>query len=66
MVRLGREEDQVEGQDEEFLYHLNLGSELLTRGDAEGARSTLERALGTSVPLRAPGNSSGLPSAESG
>lgn len=45
MVRAGREEDLVEGQDEEFLFHLNRGSELLSRGDAEGARASLERAL---------------------
>lgn len=45
MARRGREEDQVEGQDEEFLFHLNRGSELLSQGDADGARTALERAL---------------------
>ncbi len=45
MARPGREEDQVEGQDEEFLFHLNRGSESLSGGDAEGARAALERAL---------------------
>lgn len=35
---------EVEGLDEEFLFHLNRGSELLGRGDAEGARAALERA----------------------
>ena len=37
--------DEVEGIDEEFLFHLNRGSELLVRGDAEPARASLERAL---------------------
>ncbi len=37
--------DEVEGLDEEFLFHLNRGSELLTRGDLEPARASLERAL---------------------
>ena len=37
--------DEVEGLDEEFLFHLNRGSELLVRGDAEPARASLERAL---------------------
>jgi uncharacterized protein (AIM24 family) len=36
--------DEVEGIDEEFLYHLNRGSELLSRGEADGAREQLERA----------------------
>jgi len=36
--------DEVEGIDEEFLFHLNRGSELLVRGDAEPARASLERA----------------------
>jgi len=45
VARPGREEDQVEGQDEEFLFHLNRGSESLSRGDAGGARASLERAL---------------------
>jgi uncharacterized protein (AIM24 family) len=37
--------DEVEGSDEEFLFHLNRGSELLVRGEAEPARASLERAL---------------------
>jgi uncharacterized protein (AIM24 family) len=37
--------DEVEGIDEEFLFHLNRGSELLLRGEAEPARTSLERAL---------------------
>jgi Flp pilus assembly protein TadD/uncharacterized protein (AIM24 family) len=36
--------DEVEGQEEEFAHHLERGSELLSRGDAEGARAALERA----------------------
>ena len=43
MARLGGGEE-VEGIDEEFLFHLNRGSELLVRGDAEPARASLERA----------------------
>ena len=35
----------MEGLDEEFLFHLNRGSELLVRGEAEPARASLERAL---------------------
>ena len=45
MARPGTEEDLVEGQDEEFVFHLDRGSELLSRGDAPGARAALERAL---------------------
>jgi uncharacterized protein (AIM24 family) len=37
-------DDEVEGLDEEFLFHLRRGSDLLGRGDAEGARASLERA----------------------
>lgn len=37
--------DEVEGLDEEFLFHLNRGSDLLARGDAEAARAPLERGL---------------------
>ena len=37
--------DEVEGIDEEFLFHLNRGSELLVRGEAEAAKASLERAL---------------------
>ncbi len=36
--------DEVEGLDEEFLYHLSRGSDLLARGEAEAARASLERA----------------------
>jgi Flp pilus assembly protein TadD/uncharacterized protein (AIM24 family) len=36
--------DEVEGLDEEFLFHLNRGSELLVRGEADPARTALERA----------------------
>jgi Tetratricopeptide repeat len=44
MPRRGRE-PEVEGLDEEFLFHLNRGSELMGRGEAEAARAALERAL---------------------
>jgi uncharacterized protein (AIM24 family) len=37
--------DEVEGIDEEFLFHLNRGSELLLRGEAETSKASLERAL---------------------
>ncbi|HSM92816.1 MAG TPA: tetratricopeptide repeat protein [Anaeromyxobacteraceae bacterium] len=37
-------DDEVEGLDEELLFHLRRGSDLLGRGDAEGARAALERA----------------------
>lgn len=37
-------EDEVEGLDEEFLFHLRRGSDLLGRGDAQGALASLERA----------------------
>jgi uncharacterized protein (AIM24 family) len=37
--------DEIEGLDEEFLFHLNRGSDLLARGDADAARASLERAL---------------------
>jgi uncharacterized protein (AIM24 family) len=37
--------DEVDGVDEEFLFHLNRGSDLLSRGDAEAAKTSLERAL---------------------
>ncbi|HET6440643.1 MAG TPA: tetratricopeptide repeat protein [Anaeromyxobacter sp.] len=45
MPRAEGEEDQVETLDEEFLFHLNRGSQLLAGGDADGARGALERAL---------------------
>ncbi len=37
--------EQVEGLDEEFLYHLNLGANLLAKAELEGARGALARAL---------------------
>jgi len=37
--------DEVEGLDEEFLFYLNRGSELLVRGEADAARASFERAL---------------------
>lgn len=37
--------DEVEGIDEEFLFHLNRGSEYLVRGEADPAKASLERAL---------------------
>ncbi|HET7824520.1 MAG TPA: tetratricopeptide repeat protein [Anaeromyxobacter sp.] len=37
--------DEVDGIDEEFLFHLKRGSELLVKGEAEPARASLERAL---------------------
>jgi uncharacterized protein (AIM24 family) len=37
--------DEVEGTDDEFLYHLNRGGELLTRGALDDARVDLEQAL---------------------
>jgi tetratricopeptide (TPR) repeat protein len=43
-VRLGAGEE-VEGLDEEFLFHLNKGTELLARGEADPARAALERAM---------------------
>ena len=44
MARLASGADQVEGLDEEFLFHLNRGAEMLARGEADGARVALERA----------------------
>ncbi len=38
-------DDEVEGLDEEFLYHLGRGSDLLGKGEAEAARASLERAM---------------------
>jgi hypothetical protein len=40
----GGTDEEVEGLDEEFLFHLRRGSDLLGRGDAEGARASLDRA----------------------
>jgi tetratricopeptide (TPR) repeat protein len=37
-------EEEVEGLDEEFLYHLSRGSDLLGRGEAESALASLSRA----------------------
>jgi thioredoxin-like negative regulator of GroEL/uncharacterized protein (AIM24 family) len=37
--------DEVEGLDEEFVFHLNRGADLLARGEAEPASAALERAL---------------------
>jgi len=37
-------EDEVEGLDEEFVYHLSRGSDLLSRGEAAEARRSLQRA----------------------
>ena len=45
MARVGGGPDDIEGLDEEFLFHLTRGSELLTRGEPEPARASLERAL---------------------
>jgi tetratricopeptide (TPR) repeat protein len=36
--------DEVGGQDEEFLFHLNSGSDLLTRGELAAASASLARA----------------------
>ena len=44
MARAIGPEDEVEGLDEEFLYHLSRGSDLLARGEAEAARASLDRA----------------------
>jgi hypothetical protein len=45
VARIGGDADEVEGLDEEFLFHLNRGSDLLAGGDALGARGALEKAL---------------------
>ena len=37
--------DEVEGQDEAFVFHLGQGAELLGRGELESARAELEKAL---------------------
>lgn len=37
--------DEVEGLDEEFVFHLTRGAQLLGRGEVEEARADLERAL---------------------
>jgi len=38
--------EEVEGLDEEFLFHLDRGAALLGRGELPAARESLERALG--------------------
>ncbi len=38
--------EDVEGLDEEFVFHLTRGAQLLGRGEVEEARADLERALG--------------------
>jgi len=40
-----RTQDEIEGQDEEFLFHLGRGAELLSAGEAGPARASLARAL---------------------
>lgn len=44
MARTGFD-GEVEGTDEEFLFHLSRGGELLAKGESEPARVSLERAL---------------------
>jgi uncharacterized protein (AIM24 family)/thioredoxin-like negative regulator of GroEL len=44
MARPPGTEDEVEGQDEEFVHHLGRGSDLLMRGDPAEALHSLERA----------------------
>lgn len=44
MPRAPGSEDEVEGQDEEFVHHLARGSELLTRGEPAEALHSLQRA----------------------
>ncbi len=44
MARPAGNEEEVEGLDEEFLYHLSRGSDLLARGEAEPALAALTRA----------------------
>ena len=44
MARGTGSEEEVEGLDEEFLYHLSRGSDLLTRGESAEARHSLQRA----------------------
>jgi uncharacterized protein (AIM24 family) len=39
-------EGEVEGLDEEFLFHLSRGGDLLAKGENESARVSLERAFG--------------------
>jgi len=44
-VATARTQDEIEGQDEEFLFHLNRGAELLAQGEPGPARASLARAL---------------------
>ena len=44
MSRTPATRDEVGGQDEEFLFHLNSGSDLLTRGELAAASASLARA----------------------
>ncbi|HEU4383863.1 MAG TPA: tetratricopeptide repeat protein [Anaeromyxobacteraceae bacterium] len=44
MARAAGPEEEVEGLDEEFLYHLSRGSDLLARGDGQAALTSLSRA----------------------
>ena len=44
MARAAGPEEEVEGLDEEFLYHLSRGSALLSRGVGEAALASLSRA----------------------
>jgi uncharacterized protein (AIM24 family) len=43
-VRRAPAEDEVEGQDDEFLFRLTRGADLLAKGDLEAARAALGRA----------------------
>ena len=45
MARRAGDPDEIEGQDEEFLFRLSRGSDLLAKGEADAARAALERAL---------------------
>ncbi len=45
MARAPSTVDEVEGLDEEFLYHLGRGSDLLSKGQPEPAKASLERAM---------------------
>ncbi|MFL5261819.1 MAG: tetratricopeptide repeat protein, partial [Anaeromyxobacteraceae bacterium] len=43
-MRRAPAEDEVEGQDDEFLFRLTRGADLLAKGDLEAARAALGRA----------------------
>jgi uncharacterized protein (AIM24 family)/thioredoxin-like negative regulator of GroEL len=45
VARGAGEPDELEGEDEELVFRLARGSELLAKGEAEPARAVLERAL---------------------